>query len=161
LIRFPMTEAIKAATYLPDGSSSKWTVIGCVAFIYVGIRMEPDIGGVGYLVAVFFSMILAGSVIRHHPKAASLRIDGQGFTVCRLFRETVFPWSQVDHFYVTTLWNEDQKAVVCVMASDWEHTRSGSTGKTEKRLPDTYGMTAEELAGLLNSCLTCFRAASR
>jgi hypothetical protein len=88
------------------------------------------------------------------PRASYLLLEDEGFTFCRLFRKHFAAWRQVAQFVPIRV--SGKQMVV------WNYApgRQGATGMrklsvalagTEAALPDTYGMTADALSGLMNT----------
>jgi hypothetical protein len=95
------------------------------------------------------------------PGAGYLRIDRQGFTTCALFRATFTPWSTVRGFGVTRV---GYRRMVGVNLEPSGRLAAG-VGRVnasllgfEGALPDTYKMSAEALAALMNEALAQARS---
>ena len=108
---------------------------------------------VGYSSICFFGLGIPVALLLMNHKAAYLRLESDGFTVCSLYRSHKTPWSDVERFEVARIvlskmivWNfslahhEHQTAKVF----------SKSIAGHEAALPDTYGFKAESLCKLLN-----------
>jgi hypothetical protein len=84
------------------------------------------------------------------PNSSYLRLTNEGFTVCTMFKKRSVAWQDVSKFGVTSV------AVRKIVGWDPSHAPSTAeqaatvvTGYSST-LPETYGLTAEELAELLN-----------
>lgn len=86
------------------------------------------------------------------PGANALRLDADGFQVVQLFRAKNFRWSEVSDFGVHSLGQSGE--VVAFKAegrqlSFWARINGALLGDRNAYLPDTYGMTAADLARLM------------
>ena len=124
----------------------------CLVFVVGGVWMVRSGESEGYFVAGFFGLGLPVAVLQFHPKACYLRLEREGFTFCGLFRTLTVRWAEVREFGVMDVFGN---AMV-----GWnftpEYARSGRARVVAKAmtgyeaaLPETYGMRAEELAGLM------------
>jgi hypothetical protein len=94
------------------------------------------------------------SVLQLHPKAAYLRLTAEGFTYCALFRKFSFLWNDISKFGVAVV--SDREMVGWNFAEHYTRSRRGRALSTrlsgyESALPDTYGMTAKDLASLMET----------
>jgi len=94
--------------------------------------------------------ILCGVVLALRP-GAGLRLDATGFAVVGPLRRQAFRWSDVSDFAV---WSKDKSSFVAFKAAKPRFTASDTmnatlTGGRNGLLPDTYGMTAGQLARLM------------
>ena len=99
----------------------------------------------GFGVIVFGLSLLPGS--------AYLRLDPTGFTVCSLFRAHSTSWFEVDSFEVARI--RGRKLVVLKYSSlhrgqEFVRKLAVAIGLHEGALPETYGLSAEELAAMMN-----------
>jgi len=102
----------------------------------------------------FFGLGCIVFVLQLLPNASYLRLTPEGFTICSLFRSHSYSWTEIDNFafgYVSKM-----KTVVFNHSSPYK--KQIALRKTNKKLfgfeaclPDTYGMSAEELADLMNT----------
>lgn len=121
---------VSASFWIPDGSAAKWWV------------------------AVFFGVCLLVFLTQLVPGVSNLRLTSEGFIVRSLMRNSpIIRWSEVSPFVV--VWVQNRKMVVY----DSQVDRATSPGLAEAStflvgassgLPDTYGMSAEDLATLMN-----------
>ena len=101
----------------------------------------------------FFGLGCIVFVLQLLPNASYLRLTPEGFTMCSLFRSHSYSWTETKTFaagYVSQM-----KTVV--FSHSPSYTKQISIRKMNKKhfgfescLPDTYGMSAEELADLMN-----------
>jgi hypothetical protein len=120
-----------------------------------GIERSPDYWW-GLAAAVFFGIGAVVFAILLLPGAAFLKLDSDGLTVCALYRATFTSWDAVEGFGVTQV---GLRKFVGVALTEPGKTKSlmarFNTGVIgfDGMLPDTYGMTAADLAVLLNDAL--------
>lgn len=108
---------------------------------------------IGWLPALFFGLgvVVFGVILL--PNSAYLRVSQDGFTVCSLFRAHSYRWSDVGPFTVDRI--GPNRMVVFNFSDQYRalplarKAASAITGY-EGALPDSYGMSLEELACLLN-----------
>ncbi len=130
-------------------------------FVIVGIWLAQDTGWIGYLCAGFFALGVPVAIIQLLPGSSYLRIADDGLSFANLYRETNIPWSAIDHFSVVTIKQTGitvNKMVGFNFVPTYEPAKIGrristAIAQCEGALPDTYGLTAEELADLLNERL--------
>lgn len=152
-------------TLYPRRSRAIWLLLGCSAFVALGVWLGLSGERNGFLGAAFFGLGIPIAVIQLLPGSAFLRIDSAGITFAAMFRTTSLPWSAFAEFFVVTLRQtgvQMHEMVGFNFAPTYDRARHGRAMakvfvKCEGALPDTYGKKAEELAALLNARL---RAAS-
>ena len=134
---------------------TKWLVIalGSLAFVLIGVWMVRSHEMLGWLGIVFFGLCLLVSLVCMLPNASYLRLTPDGFTMCSLFRAHTTRWEDVTGFGVGRVFTN--KMVMFNYVQSYQRSpklRSLNTGLTgfEAAIPDTYGLTHEELAALLN-----------
>lgn len=87
------------------------------------------------LLGVFFLLLL-------HPKAAYLKLEEKGFTLCTFFRSTSFKWTSVSSFQV--------KRVLFLEQVTFSTDPSCHRLFRARCFPYNYGKKPEQLAALLN-----------
>lgn len=124
----------------------------CVAFAVVGAIVGADGKLVGWLVLAFFGLgaaVIAASLV---SGSSYLRLDGDGFEVRALFRAGRFGWSEVANFrpfrtpggsFVGFDFAPGFEPRAAVISRDLAGVEGG--------LPDTYGLTPDQLAALLTT----------
>ena len=128
-------------------------LIVCAGFVVGGALNVPKNSVLGWSEILFFgsNVIVFGVLLL--PGSAYLKLDPTGFTICTLFRARALGWHEVDAFRVGT--DRRRKLVVFdfsklhqghELARKFASTISGY----EAGLPDTYGLSAEELAATMN-----------
>jgi hypothetical protein len=128
-------------------------LLSCIGFVVGALtarKSDPIIGWFGIL---FFGsgVIIFGLLLL--PGSAYLKLDSAGFTFCTLFRAHSTCWYQVDSFQVARI--AGRKMVVFNFSNLHPGQRvlrklSSTVSGYEAGLPETYGLSAEELAAMLN-----------
>jgi hypothetical protein len=116
-------------------------------------RKEP--GFVPWMFLFFFGLCAAVFVAQLLPGASYLRLHGEGFDVCSLYRKwPTIRWESTSYFRVTRLPPVGHALVVFDAEGLGKETlqaiNRGLTGAAAG-LPDTYGMKPQELADLMNA----------
>lgn len=124
------------------------------AFFVGGLWMVKYNAPNGWFVTIFFGIVLLVSLLRLLPGANSLTLTQSGFTIKSLFRSHFIAWEAVQSFQLGKLAGEDtvhfnfkpqhQRHRNAKQLSRW------LTG-SEASLPDTYGLTAEDLLAILEA----------
>ncbi|HEU5058858.1 MAG TPA: hypothetical protein VFU21_20130 [Kofleriaceae bacterium] len=157
---------ITPQTLYPKRSTTAWLLLGSSAFVVVGVWMGREEGWIGYACAAFFGLCAAVAIVHLVPGASSLSIDGDGLSCRSLFRRWSVRWDDIDRFYPVAI---RQGGVRVHQMVGWDYLPgrgppgrgrrlSSAIAGCEGALPDTYGMTAQELADLLNRLLDESRA---
>ena len=147
------TEQVMAEPIELFPSRTKWWVmiIGGGAFA-AGILVNFSGSTVAMSIAALTGCFAAVGAIMLLPGANALRLDAQEFQVVHFFASKRFRWSEVSDFGVCSLGQSGD--VVAFKASAarlnmWEKVNGALLGDRNAYLPDTYGMTAEDLAHLM------------
>ena len=122
-----------------------FTAIGCLELSKGEVFM-------GCLTVFFFGLAVVVFIVNLRPSASWLRLQDDGFIYCSLFRKSpLIRWTEVSAFRVADVAGRE------IVVFDWSlKPRSGFRrfnrvlGGASDGLPDTYGLKAEALAGLLN-----------
>ena len=127
-------------------------LLTCLGFAAIGGFMIAEGQGAGWFVAGFFGLGVAVFSIGLLPGASYLRLSAEGFTLCSLYRRRDFAWGDVGPFFPGVI--SGRKMVLFDFADSayrprWRAVARALSG-AEDALPDTYGMTAGELAALMN-----------
>jgi hypothetical protein len=135
-------------------SPKKWLLVllGCAAFAVIGFFMIRDGQAWGWLVLVFFGAGAPIAAAMLWPGANGLTLDRDGFEVANALRRHRSRWQDTTGFESVAIPPAMQK-LVCyddTQASGMAMAtvNAGITGHTSA-LPDTYGLSAEELAALM------------
>lgn len=131
-------------------------LIGSVLFVATGIVMVLKGEESGWLPACFFGLTAIVGAVSLLPEATTLRLDADGMETTTLFRKTHFRWRDVSDFSVASLlslWPAASRYVcfnLSTLSGPGTKLAVAFTGRTSM-LPDTYGLSAEALALLLNN----------
>lgn len=124
------------------------------AFFVGGLWMVKDNAPNGWFVTIFFGIVLLVSLLRLLPGANSLTLTPSGFIMKSLFRSHFIAWEAVQSFQLGKLAGEDAVYFnyhahhrLQLKAKQFNHLITGN----EAALPDTYGLTAENLRSLLEA----------
>jgi hypothetical protein len=134
-------------------SSRKKTLLmlgGSLAFVAAGFWLTLEQPLTGYLCVVFSGLCAVVFCVNSLPNSSYLRLTPEGFTMCSMFQCRSIEWRHVSKFGVSHIGTRK------MVGWDPAHPIS-KVGKATKllsgyvsALPDTYGLTAENLADLLN-----------
>jgi hypothetical protein len=151
-------------------SRGKWFGIlaGCAVFVTLGILMIANPASfrsyhgippvvAGWSSVVFFGSGVVVSIVVLIPGMSHLTFDARGFTVCNMFRRSTTPWQHAGDFAAVNMALVGSRKLLRVGYND----RSAAAQRTLARanaalvgrnssLPDTYGLTAEDLARLMS-----------
>jgi len=135
-------------------SRLKWILVllGALVFVAGGIGMIVSGETMGWVVAGFFGLCIPVGVIALLPGASGMTLHRDGFDISNMFRRQSYPWRDVSGFDAVRIPPAMTKIVV------FDH--AGAAGKTIAKLnvglvgrnaglPDTYGIPADVLAGLM------------
>lgn len=117
-----------------------------LGFVVLGISLLEKKLWLGVLSILFFGVCFIIFIINLLPNSVYLKIDERGIEMKNLFRITFIPWKAVNAFSTKSIFlkmvtfNIDEKLLTDSMIK-------GKTGA----FPDTYGMSAKNLAALLNN----------
>ena len=132
-------------------------LFGCLAFVVIGALQVSNrqAGAIGWLCLLFFGLGVVAFTAQIIPGASYLRVRSEGFMFCSLFRKSpVILWRDVSSFRVASVPPSGHRLVVF----DWYTASNRSvrrinqhlTGATDG-LPDSYGLSPQGLAYLLNT----------
>ena len=125
-----------------------------IGFTVFGIWLRPIIPGLGALTIGFFGLCIVVFGIQFLPGCAYLEITEDGFTIVNLFQKKPISWADVASFGVRKI--PGNNMVVWNYSKDFGESERKLSDKfigTKASLPDTYGMSAEDLADMLNKFL--------
>lgn len=125
-------------------------VLGALAFVALGFWVRRFNPAIGYLAIGFFGLCAVGIGLNLLPNSSYLRLTQEGFTICTMFKRRSVRWADVSKFGIASIGT--RKTI------GWDLSQSPSTAEKAatimtgyaSTLPDTYGLTAEELADLMN-----------
>ena len=148
-----MTEPSGPIRLVP--SRVKWWVMIVAGVGFAAVLLVNFAGNTGATIMAVLSVLVAAfAAAMLVPGANSLQIDAEGFEVTHLFRSKRYRWSDVSDFAAHSLGQSGE--VVAFKTSDpprglWNKTNAALLGERNACLPDTYGMTPEDLARLMTS----------
>jgi hypothetical protein len=141
---------------------AKWMVaaLACGIMMTTGVWMLGDGQWLGLIPTVFFGLGLVVSLILLLPNSSFLELDDNGFLFRNLFRDSRFSWADIAGFEARRL--SLRKFVTFDFARGYTASRHAralarTISGAEGALPDTYGMSAEDLADLMNERLRIYR----
>lgn len=155
----------RAVVLLP--SRRKWLVVAAIGagFVAAAILISDDPTDswgptMRWLTGAFFGLVTIVGLVAMLPGAGALELRRDGFTTVSMFRRATTPWTQAAAFRVGYLGGAPQKFVVFDLVgptADGAGARlSAVIAGAHGALPDTYGLSAEDLAALMNQM--CERA---
>jgi hypothetical protein len=135
--------------------TGRWRVILAfnLAFVAAGLIMLAQGQRHGLYVALAFGLLALPFAMVALPGAAKLVIDRNGFTATALYRGQRTRWTDVSEFQIAQMARGRQRILVYDDATlvQGSHLLSGSKyAGRNSALPSTYGLSAEELARILN-----------
>jgi hypothetical protein len=107
--------------------------------------------GMGWLVLVFFGVLMLIATVAMLPGAGALALDGTGFEVTNLYRRTQTRWQDVSDFTAARIPPARQRFVLYNnrQVSGTLAEINVSIAARSASLPDTYGLAADELAQVM------------
>lgn len=117
-----------------------------IGFISLGISLLEKNMLIAVLNIFFFGICLIIFIINMIPNSSYLKIDEKGIEMKNLFRTTFIPWQAVSGFKTKFIF---VNKLVTFTIDEKLLENSKMKGKTGA-FPDTYGMSAQKLAALLN-----------
>ncbi|HEY3636351.1 MAG TPA: hypothetical protein VGK95_14975 [Caldimonas sp.] len=129
-------------------------LVGCAAFVAGGVFVLPTKPVAAYAAIVFFGLGVVVALVNLLPGSSYLELEQRGFTMCTFFRKSFHRWEDVAAFFPLSV--EGTKPMVALRyAPSYQGARAIRRFATqltgaEGALPDTYGMSAADLAALLN-----------
>jgi len=147
----PFDEAMQPITLYPSRKKQLLLLAVALAFVVASLVMVVHGDKIGWFPLVFFGLCAIVFFITLLPTAAYLRLEEDGFTFVSLFKKSKIRWADVECFYpgrvgrnrmvlfdfITQRKSRMQQVSVAICGHDGG-------------LPDTYGMSTEALAELLN-----------
>jgi hypothetical protein len=129
-------------------------LVGCAAFVAGGVFMLPTRPAAAYGAIVFFGLGIVVAVVNLLPGSSYLELEQRGFTLCTLFRKTFHPWEDIAEFFPFSMQGAKPMVALRYAPTYRRQSTARSFAKqlagAEGALPDTYGMSAADLAALLN-----------
>ena len=118
-----------------------WFGIGAYRFAEVGGILWLALALVGLTGALVYGVMLL-------PGSSYLQASPEALTICTAFRKRTYAWKEIDSFSVENILNKR----VVKYELHLQHAGDSSDDRRlrEETLPDTYGLSPEELAKRLN-----------
>ena len=114
----------------------------------------------GWLPFIFFGLGILVSIVMMLPGASYIRLYAEGCEVCSLFKKRRVRWGDIGPLSVSTI-SKNKMVVFDYSPNYTDHVSSRQLAKNmtgfEGALHDTFGMSAEELAGVMNEWRTTAR----
>jgi hypothetical protein len=134
--------------------------LACGIMTAAGVWIIGDGQWLGLIPTFFFGLGLVVSLILLLPNSSFLELDDDGFCFRNLFRDSRFSWADIAGFEARRL--SMRKIVTFDFAHGYTASRHApalarTISGAEGALPDTYGMSAEDLADLMNERLRIYR----
>lgn len=156
-----MSEAEPLFVLRPSKRSAIGLFAVSAAFVALGLWLVPREGWIGYLCAGFFAIGAVVGALQLIPGSCALIATKEGLTIVNLFRKSTIAWEDIDRFYVVALSARGftvHRMVGFDFAPSCDRARRGralasTIAGCEGALPDTYGLSAEQLADLLDRYL--------
>jgi hypothetical protein len=125
----------------------------CAGFSAIALLMIRDGKSFAWFGLVFFGLGVLVFLLQVVPGASYLKLDPDGLTIRSLFRSSFYKWSEIAGFVPGDVGGN--RGVVFNFTDDFErHGRlrrlNVELSGAEGALPDTYGLSPERLAQILN-----------
>jgi hypothetical protein len=136
-------------------SPARWLAVLAICAAFTAIGVVQIRAGVreGWFVAGFFGLGALAAIVVLLPGSSYLKVRQDGFVFGTMFRRWFMPWTAVGPFSIARV--AGRELVVFDVIDPSASSRLGGLSRmivgANAGLPDTYGMTAGELAGLLNA----------
>jgi hypothetical protein len=127
-------------------------LFGCAVFDAIGIEMVAEGAPWGWPGLIFFGLCTIIAAVMLLPGAASLELDRDGFQTTSLFRRRQTRWQDVSEFEPVSIPPAMQKMVAYddVKVAGRAVARFNiALASRNAGLPDTYGLSAAELAHVM------------
>jgi hypothetical protein len=125
----------------------------CAGFCAGSLFMIRDGEALGWFPLVFFGLCTLVLALDLIPGASYLKLDPEGFTVRSLFRSSWIAWGEIEGFAPGRV-GANRGVVFDLVPGSKRAPRlrrvNAAISGAECALPDTYGLSCERLADLLN-----------
>ncbi|WP_238345815.1 hypothetical protein [Luteimonas saliphila] len=144
-------------------SPAKWLAMVAISavFVWIGLRIMGTHPLIGWSSLVFFGLCGGLAVLNLLPGASCLVLDEDGFEIVSLFRRSRVRWTEVARF------GETRVGLHRLVGFDFVDGHAGSDrlrrvnrnlSGFQAALPDTYGLSARDLAARMDVRLAAHRA---
>ena len=137
----------------PSKIKSILLTIISTAFVCLGIVLLEEKMLIGILNIVFFGICLLIFILQLIPNSSYLKIDERGIEMKNLFKITFIPWNAVSTFRTKRVFINN----MVVFDLDERLVETNNLKTKMGAFPDTYGMSAIQLAQLLNDYKNQFK----
>jgi len=131
----------------------------CSAFVAVGVWMASEGEMIGWFASSFFGLGVIVAIVQLLPNASHLHLTESGLEVRTLYRSWSVSWNDIAFFAAASIgpnrmvvFNYSDHCDRAKMMRGFARKIAGYEGA----LPDTYGMSADQLADLLNNWKAIF-----
>ena len=128
-------------------------LVGSGIFVWGGLWLRPEQPFLAYACIIFFGLCGLVALVGLFPNSSYLTLTERGFEFASLYRKHFVSWSDVESFLPIKIqsrrmvgWNYSPGFSKSQRIRRVNTARAGA----EAALPDTYGMSAEQLADLMN-----------
>lgn len=140
-------------TYRTRPLKMAFLTLGAGAFVAGGWWLLPREPFVAYASIVFFGLCALVGLVSLLPNSSYLTLTEQGFLFASLFRKHFVAWSSVQQFVPVRI--QSHRMVGWTYSAGFQKSKrlrrvNTAIAGVEAALPDTYGMSVEQLAGLMN-----------
>jgi hypothetical protein len=141
-------------TLNPDPTRSVGLLIVSSLFVAAGIFLGPEDKLSRLFCVGFFGLCFLVALVRLLPRSSYLVLTRDGLTIVSLYRKSFVAWKSVRTFVAYQVQSNEMVGWTYLPGRE-ESTIAGRLGRligagVEGALPDTYGMSADDLATLLN-----------
>lgn len=144
----------------PSRTKSVALLGGSLLFVLCGIWLREEGPVAAWLTIVLFGLAAVVFSVNLLPGSSYLKLTSEGFEQRVLFRTHEEAWKDIQHFEAYRNPTSSSRLVGYVYDPDCASTAGGAARKISRSLvgldgalPDTYGMSADELAALMNDWL--------
>lgn len=133
---------------------TKWILVllGSVVFTLAGVLVINDNTVIKWTTIIFFGLCSTVSAINLIPGASYLYLNETGFEICSLFRKHKFEWRDISRLEIIKAANVQKIIVFNFVGDKAQKTNlSKSLSGYSAGVPDSYGLSYEDLADLMNS----------
>jgi hypothetical protein len=140
-------------TYRTRPMKMAFLALGSGVFVSIGLWLFPREPFISVGCIIFFGLCASVGLVGLLPNSSYLTLTEQGFLFASLFRKHFVAWSSVQSFLPVKI--KFNSMVGWTYSSEFRESRrlrriNTSIAGVEAALPDTYGMSAEQLANLMN-----------
>lgn len=139
-------------TFYPKKTKILLNLFISAIFVAAGITMINENALLAWATIIFFGIAIIIFIIVLLPNSSYLRLSAQGFEIRTLYRTSFMEWNDVEDFGVGHI--RLKKMVILKLNSNNMLSKTAKVAKMltgmEGALPDTYGMSADELSRILS-----------